>query len=126
MIGKYPPPLLAYQPVAWPRSSASLFPALGGGNPEFLQNGDHRTPVRECRLKQVQPHKGGEQKPGGMHPVAQSHAGHDEKASDQTEITFDVHTAFLLRFTMKYTMGTVIRDSARDATSPAIRAIASP
>src|SRR5450759_2341928 len=68
---------------------------------ELSQNCDHRTPLRECRLKQVQPHKGGEQEPAGMHPVAHSHAGHHEKAGDQAEITFDGHTTFLLRFTMK-------------------------
>jgi hypothetical protein len=43
-------------------------------NTQLPQKCDHRTPVRERRLKQIQPHKGGEQKPVGIHPVAQGHA----------------------------------------------------
>ena len=94
---------------------------------ELLQKCDHRTPVCEGALKQVQPHKGGQQKPARVYVVTQRYAGHHKGSGNHAEITIHGHVCcILLRFIKKYTTGTVMRDSASEAISPAISAMARP
>src|ERR1035437_6860308 len=88
---------------------------------QLSQKRHHGAPVRERGLQQVQSHESCEQEPRRVYPVPQGHAGHHEKPGDQSEIAFDCHAAFLFRFTTKYTIGTVMRERASEATSPAIR-----
>src|SRR5581483_889268 len=58
---------------------------------ELAQKGHHRAPVGEGRLNQVERHESGEQKPVGAEEITEQHCEQDEKARDQSQITFDGH-----------------------------------
>src|SRR5581483_2421202 len=58
---------------------------------ELAQKGHHRAPVGEGRLNQVERHESGEQKLVGAEEITEQHCEQDEKARDQSQITFDGH-----------------------------------
>ena len=59
--------------------------------PECLQKGHHRAPVRERRLQQVGPDKRRKPVEARMHIHPEQHAGHDEAATHHAQGSFDRH-----------------------------------
>ena len=58
---------------------------------QSAQQGDHRAPVAEGALKEVQADEGREKEPVGRMQVRQEHAEHDEKACNHPQISIDGH-----------------------------------
>src|SRR5579859_6014297 len=100
---------------------------INGGNPAVPGDDEIRSGVgwRIARAARYPRDPSAIAKPGWLDPVTQRDASH-KGPGNHAQITFDIHGDNLLRLTMKYTIGTVMRESASDAISPAISAMARP